>query len=39
MSRSTTALRRYSILIHRWMGVGFCVVFAVWFVSGIVLMY
>ena len=39
MSRSTTALRRYSILIHRWMGVGFCVLFVVWFVSGIVLMY
>ena len=39
MSRTTTILRKYSILIHRWMGVAFCVLFAVWFVSGIVMMY
>jgi hypothetical protein len=27
------------MLIHRWMGVLFCVLFLVWFVSGIVMMY
>src|SRR5262249_31681657 len=32
-------VRRYAILLHRWLGVGFCVLFAVWFVSGIVMMY
>jgi len=39
MSRTITTLRKYSILIHRWMGVGFCVLFVVWFLSGIVMMY
>ncbi len=32
-------LRKYTILTHRWLGVFFCLLFAVWFVSGIVLMY
>lgn len=31
--------RKYAILTHRWMGVSFCVLFAMWFVSGMVLMY
>jgi hypothetical protein len=39
MSNAVTILRKYSILIHRWMGVGFCVLFVVWFISGIVMMY
>jgi hypothetical protein len=39
MSQAITTLRKYSILIHRWMGVGFCVLFVVWFISGIVMMY
>lgn len=39
MSQTITTLRKYSILIHRWMGVGFCVLFVVWFISGIVMMY
>lgn len=39
MSQAMTTLRKYSILIHRWMGVGFCVLFVVWFISGIVMMY
>lgn len=33
------AVRKWAILIHRWMGVGFCVLFFTWFVSGMVLMY
>jgi hypothetical protein len=31
--------RKLAIRIHRWMGVGCCVVFVMWFASGIVLMY
>jgi PepSY-associated TM region len=39
MSRAAVQFRKYAILTHRWMGVALCVLFAVWFVSGIVLMY
>lgn len=39
MSRDVTILRKYAMLIHRWMGVAFCVLFLVWFASGIVMMY
>lgn len=31
--------RKLAIRIHRWMGVGCCVLFVMWFASGIVLMY
>ncbi|MSV34550.1 MAG: hypothetical protein EXQ47_02995 [Bryobacterales bacterium] len=31
--------KKYTILVHRWMGVFFCVLFAAWFASGIVMMY
>ena len=31
--------RKLAILIHRWMGVGCCALFVMWFASGIVLMY
>lgn len=31
--------KKYAILVHRWMGVFFCVLFAAWFISGIVMMY
>ena len=30
---------KWTMLIHRWMGVAFCVPFFAWFVSGIVMMY
>jgi hypothetical protein len=33
------APRKLAILIHRWMGVGCCALFVMWFASGIVLMY
>jgi hypothetical protein len=39
MAGASTQVKRYAILFHRWMGVAFCVLFAVWFVSGIVMMY
>ena len=31
--------RKLAIWIHRWMGVGCCALFVMWFASGIVLMY
>jgi hypothetical protein len=39
MSRAGIQFRKWAILCHRWMGVVFCLLFAMWFVSGIVLMY
>ena len=39
MSRAGIRFRKYAILLHRWLGVCFCALFALWFVSGIVLMY
>ncbi|PWT97322.1 MAG: hypothetical protein C5B51_31605 [Terriglobia bacterium] len=39
MSRPAIWFRKWAILCHRWMGVVFCLLFAMWFVSGIVLMY
>jgi hypothetical protein len=39
MSRPGIQFRKWAILCHRWMGVVFCLLFAMWFVSGIVLMY
>jgi hypothetical protein len=32
-------IRKWMILTHRWMGVGFCVLFLAWFVSGLVMIY
>lgn len=32
-------LRRWLFLAHRWLGIGMCVLFAMWFASGIVMMY
>ena len=31
--------RRWLIYAHRWLGIAGCLVFVVWFVSGIVMMY
>ena len=39
MSRTSIQLCKYAIFCHRWLGVAFCVLFAVWFLSGIVMMY
>lgn len=39
MNKVGIQIRRYAILVHRWLGVVFCVLFAVWFISGIVMMY
>ena len=32
-------LKRWLFLVHRWLGIGICLLFAMWFVSGIVMMY
>lgn len=32
-------LKRWMFLTHRWLGVALCVLFAMWFVSGMVMMY
>lgn len=32
-------LKRWLFLVHRWLGIGICLLFAMWFASGIVMMY
>src|SRR5580704_7321687 len=39
MSRPAIMIRRWLIFTHRWMGVGFCLLFLAWFTSGLVMMY
>lgn len=39
MTRTGIAVRKYMILFHRWLGVVFSLLFAMWFGSGLVLMY
>jgi PepSY-associated TM region len=34
-----TALRKFAIFCHRWMGVAFCLLFTWWFVTGVFMMY
>ena len=34
-----THFKRWLFLIHRWLGIGVCVLFAMWFASGMVMMY
>ncbi|MFJ0888918.1 PepSY domain-containing protein, partial [Bordetella bronchiseptica] len=31
--------KRWLYLLHRWMGVGLCLLFVLWFASGVVMMY
>ncbi len=33
------SLKRFAIFVHRWLGVALCLVFLLWFPSGIVMMY
>lgn len=39
MPAITSRLKRLLILVHGWMGVVFCIPFAMWFLSGMVMMY
>ena len=32
-------LKRWLFLVHRWLGIGICLLFAMWFLSGMVMMY
>lgn len=35
----TLHLKRWLYLLHRWLGIGLCVVMATWFLSGVVMLY
>src|SRR5580700_4780476 len=39
MSRTGTQIRKGLVFVHRWMGVPFCLLFLLWFLSGIAMMY
>src|SRR5271170_1709215 len=39
MRQTGVYLRKFAIFVHRWLGLAFCLLFALWFVSGIVMMY
>src|ERR1700728_2356430 len=39
MRQAGVYLRKFAIFVHRWLGLAFCLLFALWFVSGIVMMY
>jgi hypothetical protein len=39
MRQAGIYLRKFAIFVHRWLGLAFCLLFALWFVSGIVMMY
>jgi hypothetical protein len=39
MSTTGARLKKSLIFLHRWMGVFFCLLFSVWFASGIAMMY
>ena len=34
-----SSMKRWLILLHRWLGVAFCLLFATWFASGVVMIY
>lgn len=39
MRQAGVYLRKFGIFVHRWLGLAFCLLFALWFTSGIVMMY
>jgi hypothetical protein len=39
MSTPLSSIKRWTILTHRWLGIAFCLLFAMWFVSGVVMIY
>ncbi|ABD04813.1 PepSY-associated TM helix [Rhodopseudomonas palustris HaA2] len=39
MRRITRRLKRWLYLGHRWLGIACCLLFAIWFISGVVMMY
>ena len=39
MPRLAIRLKRSAVVVHRWMGIAFCLLFAWWFVTGVFMMY
>ena len=39
MAKPLKILKRWLYLGHRWLGIVTCLLFAIWFVSGVVMMY
>lgn len=39
MKRTLRQAQRWLYLIHRWIGIATCLLFAIWFLSGVVMMY
>src|SRR5271165_1889773 len=39
MPRTALTIRKWTMRVHRWMGVVFCVLFLAWFLSAFVMMY
>jgi PepSY-associated TM region len=39
MRQAGVYLRKFAIFVHRWLGLAFCLLFALWFISGFVMMY
>jgi hypothetical protein len=39
MRQAAVQLRKFAIFVHRWLGLAFCLLFPLWFASGIVMMY
>jgi hypothetical protein len=39
MRKVLSSIKRWLILLHRWLGVAFCLLFAMWFASGVVMIY
>lgn len=39
MRQAGVQFRKFAIFVHRWLGLAFCLLFALWFGSGIVMMY
>jgi hypothetical protein len=39
MRQAAVHIRKFAIFVHRWLGLAFCLLFALWFLSGFVMMY
>jgi len=39
MNRAWKVARKWLYVIHRWVGIVSCLLFAIWFLSGLVMMY
>jgi hypothetical protein len=39
MRQAGVYIRKFAMFVHRWLGLAFCLLFALWFISGFVMMY